>query len=296
MGDSMKGIILAGGSGTRLSPLTNIIVKPLLPIYDKPMIYYPLSVLMLIGIRKILIITTEQDIDRFKELLGDGSKLGISLEYQIEPVPKGIANAFILAETFIDKDDVALILGDNIYYGQELEIVLRSAVRKEVGATIFGYYVKDPERFGVIEVDESGKAISIEEKPQLPKSNYAVTGLYIYDNRVVEIAKSIRPSFRGELEITDVNQKYLEKNDLYVELFGQGIAWIDTGTHNSLLEASNFIEMIDRMLKIKIGCIEEIAYKMGYISRDELVALAIPLMKNDYGVYLKRIADNGWKK
>jgi glucose-1-phosphate thymidylyltransferase len=290
-GVTLKGIILAGGSGTRLSPLTRIVTKPLLPIYDKPMIYYPLSVLMLAGIKDILIISTPNDINRFIELLGDGSKLGINLSYTPEPEPRGIANAFLLGESFIKEDNVALILGDNIFYGNELTMLIEESIKREKGATVFGYYVNDPQRFGVVEFDSLGKAVSIEEKPLVPKSNFAVTGLYLYDNQVVEMAKSIKPSLRGELEITDINLKYLEMNDLYVEIMGQGFAWIDTGTHTSLLEASNFIETIDKRQNIKIGCIEEIAYKKGFITREDLLSLAEPLMKNDYGIYLRRIAN-----
>ncbi|MDF2904266.1 MAG: glucose-phosphate thymidylyltransferase [Bacillus sp. (in: firmicutes)] len=290
----MKGIILAGGSGTRLSPLTRIITKPLLPIYDKPMIYYPLSVLMIAGIKNILIIATPQDINRFIELLGDGSKLGIHLSYLPEPTPKGIANAFILGESFIGEDNVALILGDNIFYGYELPSLLEESTKREKGATIFGYYVGDPNRFGVVEFDLLGKVISIEEKPLVPKSNYAVTGLYFYDNRVIEMARSLKPSSRGELEITDINRKYLEMNELFVEQMDQGYAWIDTGTHTSLLEASNFVETIDKRQNIKIGCIEEVAYRKGYITEEDLLSLAKPLMKNEYGNYLVKIANSSY--
>ena len=285
----MKGIILAGGSGTRLYPLTRSISKHLLPIYDKPMIYYPLSTLMLAGIKEILIISTPQDTPRYKELLGNGSDLGISINYAIQPSPNGIAQAFIIGEPFIGKDQVTLILGDNLFYGPEFEKLLIDAANQEKGATVFGYYVNDPERFGVIDFSEDGTVLSIEEKPSLPKSNYAVTGLYFYDNRVIEIAKSIRPSQRGELEITDVNKAYLDFGELSVKLLGSGNAWIDTGTHQSLDKASQFIKTIEETQNIKIACIEEIAFQKGYISEEKLYNLAKPLMKNDYGKYLMRL-------
>ncbi|MFH5441306.1 glucose-1-phosphate thymidylyltransferase RfbA [Listeria monocytogenes] len=285
----MKGIILAGGSGTRLYPLTKAISKQMLPIYDKPMIYYPLSILMLAGIKDILIISTPEDTPRFELLLADSDQLGINISYAVQEKPEGLAQAFIIAEDFIGDDSVSLILGDNIYYGQGLSKMLQRASAKKAGATVFGYHVNDPERFGVVEFDESMKAISIEEKPTEPKSNYAVTGLYFYDNRVVEIAKSIKPSERGELEITDVNKRYLELGELDVELMGRGFAWLDTGTHESLLEASTFIETIERRQNLKIACLEEIAYRMGYIDEAAVEKLAEPLKKNAYGQYLMKL-------
>ncbi len=285
----MKGIILAGGSGTRLYPLTRAASKQLMPVYDKPMIYYPLSTLMLAGIKDILIISTPHDLPRFKELLQDGSELGINLSYAEQPSPDGLAQAFIIGEKFIGNDSVALILGDNIYYGPGLSKMLQKAANKEKGATVFGYQVKDPERFGVVEFDEEMNAVSIEEKPEYPRSNYAVTGLYFYDNDVVEISKNIKPSPRGELEITDVNKAYLERGDLSVELMGRGFAWLDTGTHESLLEASQYIETVQRMQNVQVANLEEIAYRMGYISREDVLKLAQPLKKNEYGQYLLRL-------
>lgn len=285
----MKGIILAGGSGTRLYPLTRAASKQLMPIYDKPMIYYPLSTLMLAGIKEILIISTPHDLPRFKELLGDGSEFGIELSYKEQPSPDGLAQAFIIGEEFIGDDSVALILGDNIYHGNGLTKMLQKAAAKEKGATVFGYQVKDPERFGVVEFDDQMNAISIEEKPEVPKSHFAVTGLYFYDNDVVDIAKNIKPSSRGELEITDVNKAYLERGDLSVELMGRGFAWLDTGTHESLLEAAQYIETVQRLQNAQVANLEEIAYRMGYISKDNVFHLAQSLKKNEYGQYLLRL-------
>lgn len=287
----MKGIILAGGSGTRLYPLTKSISKQLLPVYDKPMIYYPMSTLMLAGIKEILIISTPEDTPRFEQLLGDGKELGLELSYKVQESPDGLAQAFIIGEEFIGDDSVALVLGDNIYYGHGFTELLQKASSLQSGSTVFGYHVHDPERFGVVEFDQQQNVISIEEKPEVAKSNYAITGLYFYDNRVVEFAKSLKPSPRGELEITDLNKCYLEDNSLRVELLGRGFAWLDTGTHESLLEASTFIETIERRQKLKIACLEEISYRMGYISKEQLVDLAQPLKKNAYGQYLLHVAN-----
>lgn len=287
----MKGIILAGGSGTRLYPLTQVTSKQLLPIYDKPMIYYPLSILMEAGIREILIISTPVDTPRFEELLGDGKQFGIQLSYKVQPSPDGLAQAFLLGEEFIDGESCAMILGDNIFHGHGLSKRLKAAAAKEEGATVFGYYVDDPERFGVVEFDQDGKAVSLEEKPEHPKSNYAVTGLYFYDNHVVEYAKQIKPSARGELEITDLNRIYLEKGNLDVALLGQGFTWLDTGTHESLVEATNFVKTVETHQHRKIACLEEIAYLNGWINKDEVLKVYEVLKKNQYGQYLKDVLD-----
>ncbi len=285
----MKGIILAGGSGTRLYPATKSICKQLLPIFDKPMIYYPLSTLMLADIKDIMIISTPQDTPRFQELLGDGTNLGIHLEYAVQEAPNGLAEAFIIGKDFIGDDSVALVLGDNLFHGHDFAKLVQNAAKQQTGATVFGYYVNDPERYGVAEFDKNGKVLSLEEKPQNPKSNYAVVGLYFYDNQVVDIAANLKPSPRGELEITDVNKEYLKRGELKVELMGRGYAWLDTGTHQSLLEASQFVEVIEARQGLKIACIEEIAYRQGFINKDQLAKLAEDLKKSTYGEYLLNI-------
>ena len=292
----MKGIVLAGGSGTRLYPLTRGVSKQLLPIYDKPMVFYPISTLMLAGIKDILIITTPEDNAGFKRLLGDGSDFGINLDYAIQPSPDGLAQAFIIGEEFIGDDSVCLVLGDNIFYGQSFSKTLQSVASRESGTTVFGYQVKDPERFGVVEFDEEMKAVSIEEKPQAPKSNYAVTGLYFYDNRVVEMAKQVKPSHRGELEITTLNEMYLNDGSLNVELLGRGFAWLDTGTHESLHEASSFVQTIENVQGLKVACLEEIAWRNGWLSDEQVLTLAKPMMKNEYGQYLTRLVTETQKK
>ncbi len=286
----MKGIVLAGGSGTRLYPVTKCISKQLLPVYDKPMVYYPLSVLMLAGIKDVLIISTPEDTPRYEQLLGSGEDWSIKLTYAVQPTPGGLAQAFIIGEEFIGNNRVALVLGDNIFFGQGFTGMLKEAVKKEQGATVFAYQVKDPNRFGVVEFDEHGRVLSIEEKPQKPKSNYAVTGLYFYDNNVVEIAKNLKPSARGELEITDLNREYLNRGSLSVQLLGRGFAWLDTGTHDSLLEASHFIETIEKRQGMKVACLEEIAYNKGFITRDQLLVLAKRLGNSQYGEYLLDVA------
>lgn len=287
----MKGIILAGGSGTRLYPLTKAVSKQIMPVYDKPMIYYPLSILMLAGIQEVLIISTPRDLPVFEELLGTGEELGMKFSYAVQEEPRGLADAFVIGEEFIGEDNVALILGDNIFYGQSFSKVLKNVAERKEGATIFGYYVRDPREYGVVEFDENGKAISIEEKPENPKSNYAVPGLYFYDNKVVEIAKNVKPSARGEIEITSVNNAYLEAGNLHVETLGRGFAWLDTGNHDALLDAADFVSAFQKRQGLYISCIEEIAYKRGFIDKEQLIKLAQPLLKTAYGKYLMEVAE-----